>query len=50
MCINIKCLSFGEDVLATYFSCGGFESGKPQGKEVVLFKEEQVERRKSKTT
>jgi len=50
MCINIKSLSFGELILATYFSCDGFEPDKSRSKEVILFKEEKVERRKSKTT
>jgi hypothetical protein len=50
MCINIKSLSFGENVLNTYFSCTGFETKKPQIKEVILFQEKKIERRKSKTT
>jgi hypothetical protein len=50
MCINIKSLCFGENILTTYFSCSGFEAKKPQGIEVILFKEEKVEQRKSKTT
>jgi hypothetical protein len=49
MCINIKTLSFGENILSTYFSCSGFEPNKPQIKEVILFPEKKVERRKSKT-
>ena len=48
-CINLKSLSFGENILNTYFSCNGVELKEPRNKEAALFQEKKTEGRKSKT-
>jgi len=48
VCSNIKAFSFGEKILATYFSCHGFEHRPTQIKEFI-FEEKKIDQRKIKT-